>query len=246
MKLHRLTADGIAQFASYLTQLKAEPTLPPPAHLLTEAGASEPIGADVEVEDKAFATRFDAAAYLDIKLTASGLPSPERDAGLWAWLALFYFDQLCPTGKAGARKVGEQARYIPQINVPRRFYRHMLAGPLVMYRAHADDPKRLLALLSNPMDVATSETYRLFIENTSLIACKAVVEVATWLYYDRARCKLKRGAGSKDAGGCRRLIEYLQQIDCTFDLPILTKERLAGMLPKEFSRFVPQQMELVN
>lgn len=119
----------------------------------------------------------------------------------------------------------------------------MLLGPVVMYRAHADNPKRLLALLSNPMDVATSETYRLFIENPSLITCKAVIDVATLLYYDDERGKLKRGAGSKDAGGCRRLIDYLQQIDCTFDLPTLTKDRLAEMLPREFSRFVPRQFE---
>lgn len=244
MKLRRLTTEGIRQFGAYLTNLKVEPTLDPPKHLLTEEGSSEPVTADVDVEEITFATRFDAAAYLDAKFTLSALASPERDAGLWAWLALFYFDRRCPRGKGGARKVGEHARYIPQIEVSRRYYRHMLAGPLMMYRAHIENPERLLALLSNPMDVATSETYRLFIENPSLIACNAVVDVATWLYYDRERRKIKRGAGSKDAGGCRRLIEYLQQIDCTFDLPILTKDRLKGMLPREFERFFPQQMTL--
>jgi hypothetical protein len=120
----------------------------------------------------------------------------------------------------------------------------MLIGPVMMYRANIDKPNRLLALLSNPMGVATSETYRLFIENPTLIACRAVVDVATWLYDDTARGKLKRGTGSKDVGGCRRLIEYLQQIDCTYDLPVITKQRLSAMLPDEFHRFFPKQLEL--
>jgi hypothetical protein len=36
----------------------------------------------------------------------------------------------------------------------------------------------------------------------------------------------------------------LQQIDCTYDLPVLTTDRLADMLPGEFRRFIPQQLEL--
>lgn len=244
MKLRRLTQEGMASFAAYLSTLKEEPTVEPPGYLLTDPAASEPITADIEVEAVSFPTRFDAAAYLNSKLAT--LDNVERDAGLWAWLTLFYFDQVCPKGKAGARKVGESARYIPQIEASRRFYRHMLGGPYVLYRAHVDNPGRLLALLSNPMDVATSETYRLFIENPSLIACRAVIDTATWLYYDSTRGKIKRGSGRKDTGGCRRLIEYLQQIDCTFDLPVLTKDRLISMLPTEFKQFMPQQLSLMS
>src|SRR5688572_5189229 len=200
MKLRRFTDNGIEQFKAYLTNLAEEPTLQPPRHLLTEPGASETLEAEIDVEDKVFTTRLDAAQYLDRVLSPEALPHVERDAGVWSWLTLLYFDQICPPGKGGAREPGEHARYVPQIDVSRRYYRHMLLGPLMMLRAHADKPERLLALLSNPMDVATSETYRLFIENPTLIACKAVVDTATWLYYDRQRGRLKRGVGTKEAG----------------------------------------------
>jgi hypothetical protein len=245
MKLRRLTPNGIAQFTAYLTNLKTDPSLAPPKHLLSEDGASEPVGAEVELEERSFATRLNVAKYLDEMLSPAKLPQIERDVGLWTWLTLFYFDQLCPPGRSG-RKVFEHARYVPQVDMSRRYYRHMLLGPWMMFIAHRDRPERLLALLSNPLDVATSETYRLFIENPSLIACTAVVETATWLYFDYERSRLKRGAGSKDAGGCRRLIEFLQQIDCTFDLPILTQAGLSKLLPDEFKRFVPRQTALIN
>lgn len=237
MKLRRLTAPGIDAFAAYLTQLAAVPTLDPPTRLLAEVGSSEEIKGDTDLEERTFSTRFEAASYLSGKLAEAEIENWERDAGLWAWMTLFYFDQVCPRDHTGARSVKEQARYIPQIDVSRRYYRHMLLGPVSMYRAHTDHPERLLALLSSPMHVATAETYRLFIENPSLIACKAIVEVATELYYDPQQSKVRRGAGSKDAGGCRRLIDFLQQIDCTFDLPELTKDRLTQMLPAEFRRF---------
>lgn len=240
MNLRRLNPDGIVRFTDYLLALKTDQKLSIPTDLLTDTAASEEIPPGIEIKETTFGTRLDAAAYIDKLLSATDLPNPERDTGIWAWLALYYFDQLCPPASDGARKVGEIARYIPQIDVSRRYYRHMLLGPVVMFRAHADNPKRLLALLSNPMNVATSETYRLFIENPSLIACNAVVETATLLYYDHKRMKLKRGAGSKDAGGCRRLIDYLQQIDCTYDLPSLTMARLGAMLPDEFQRFFPK------
>ena len=246
MKLRRLTPDGIAQFLAYLTNLKAEPTLAPPMHLLTDEGASEPVQGSIEIENRDFATRLQAAKYLDQVLTPAKLPQVEWDGGLWAWLGLLYFDQLCPPGKGGERVPGEHARYVPQIDVSRRYYRHMLLGPLVMLRAHSDNPDRLLALLSNPVDVATAETYRLFIENPALISCPAVVDTATWLYFDYQRERVKRGAGSKDAGGCRRLIQFLQQLDCTFDLPVLTKDRLCGLLPEEFKPFFPKQLQLIN
>jgi hypothetical protein len=239
MKLRRLTPSGVHEFAAYLTQLAIIPTLDPPTRLLVDTSSSEAVDGDQDLEERSFSSRFEAASYLDTKIAEAGIQNWERDAGLWSWMALFYFDQVCPKDHSGARAVKEQARYIPQIDVSRRYYRHMLLGPVSMYRAHADHPDRLLALLSNPMHVATAETYRLFIENPSLIACKAIVEVATALYYDPKQGNVRRGAGSKDAGGCRRLIDFLQQIDCTFDLPELTKDRLTQMLPAEFRRFIP-------
>lgn len=247
MEIRRLTPDGIAQFLAYLANLRREPALAPPTHLLTEKGMSETTGSESEIDsDRRFTNRMEAATYIDEVLARARLLEIERDVGIWTWLSLLYFDQICPTDKLGRRKVGEEARYFPQIEVSRRYYRHMLLGPVMMYRAHKETPNRLLALLSDPLHVATSETYRLFIENSSFIACDGVVEMATWLYYDFGRGKLKRGVGSKKDGGCRRLIDFLQQLDCTFDLPLLTFERLKSMLPKEFRRFVPHQLQLIR
>jgi hypothetical protein len=237
MILRRMTNAGMDAFRAWLTQVKSEPSLAAPHWLLTDLPYSEELPVQIEIEPREFSNRLEAAQYLDAKLSNSGLTGIDRDPGLWAWLTLLYIDQVCPM-KKGKRTIGDITRYIPVLGGARRYYRHLLFGPWMMLRAHADNPSRLLGLLSSPMDVATSETFRLFIENPSLISSNAAVAATTRLYFDQETQKLKRGAGSKDNGGCRRLIEFLQQIDLTYDLAGMQAEDLLKLLPNEFRRFV--------
>lgn len=239
MKLRRLTSAGVDDFSAWVGRLNETPTLGPPLRLLADNATSELIQPDIDIEQQAFTNRFDAARYLAEKLTVPGVVNLERDVGLWAWLTLFYFDQLCPQRADGTRKVRALSNYIPEVGMSRRYYRHLLMGPTLMYSAHIRDPECLRALLYGPLHVGTAETYRLFVENSSLVASTAAVGVATTLYFDSRNNKLKRGAGSKERGGCRRLIAFLQQVDCTFDLGAVSRLTLLGMLPREFSKYLP-------
>lgn len=235
--LRRLTQPGIEAFRAWLADLKQQPRLAPPLSLLNDPATSEPIRPDTPIEGRTFATRFDAASYLVDRLDAASIVNPESDAGLWAWLSLFYIDQLCPKKADASRNVRAIASYIPEIGITRRYYRHLLMGPTMLYLAHRTQPERLRALLCSPVHVSTAETYRLFIEHPALIASPASLEVATRLYFDPRTGKLKRGSGSKDGAGCRQFVRFLQQIDCTFDLGAITALDLFLMLPRVFSRF---------
>jgi hypothetical protein len=237
MKLRRLTDTGIEAFSNYLAMLRAEPTLAPPVQLLDSPGVSEPLKTDAAVEPRPFATRLDAAEYLHGLLAGSGLIGLDRDRGLWTWLTLYYFDQLCPADGHGKRKAGEDARYIPNMSDTRRYYRHLQYGPFAMYRMHHNKPELLPVFLMNPLTVGTSETFRSFIENNEFLSANSAVSVANKLYYDTMKKKLRRGAGSKTAGGCRRLIDFLHQITLTYDLQRLNDEQLFAMLPAEFNTF---------
>ena len=145
MKLRRLTQEGIALFTAYLGLLKTEPTTPSPTHLLEEEGASEAIPEEIQVDSTPFATRFDAAKYLCDRL--ANILDVERDTGLWAWLTLYYLDQLLPARK-GKDWPGEMARLVPEVNAAFRYYRHLLLGPFVIYKAHISDPDRAFGILA--------------------------------------------------------------------------------------------------
>lgn len=236
MKLRRLTTSGISKFSLYLDQLETEPKRLVPEQLITSIEDSELVHDGPELEKRRFGSRLAAAKYLDEQFTKSGLNEVERDAGLWSWLALYYFDELCPADSGGSRSVGERARYIAEPAYFRRYYRHLLLGPFKIYSAHRDDPARAMALLCQPLHIIDDIIAQLA-AYYELVSNKSVVEVATTLYIDLGTGKRKKGAGGKGAGSPRRLADILNQFDVTWDLYGMNVSELLGVLPKEFDRF---------
>lgn len=236
MKLHRLTDAGIEAFSSYLALLKQQPATPPPLHLLEDKQMAEPLNTAAVVEPKEFPTRLAAAEYLHGLLAASGLKNIDTDRGLWTWLTLYYFDQLCPAKADGERKVLDAARYVPQLSNYQRFYRHLLVGPYFIYNAHADMPARATVVLISPLTVP-GEVVEQIASRQELITNKSILGTLTRLYYDENQQKLKKGAGGKANGAARRFADVLGQFDLTFDLYAINENCLFSLLPKEFHRF---------
>lgn len=156
--------------------------------------------------------------------------------GEWSWLALQFFDLLCPASN-GKRKVREDARYLLLPEDFRKAYRHLLAGPFLLFMAHRDHPEEIRGLLATRPD-APGEVYEQLASRKFLITSRAVVSVATRLYLDPSTGRLKRGAGGDRAGTPRRLGDVLQQFDKTYDLQAMTPETLIELLPGEFDRFL--------
>lgn len=237
MKLRRFTDIGLIKFAQYLDALLVEPALAFPSELLEDAIYAAVIGPGIEIKAHQFANRMELARYLDEVLTSVTDSDVLRDTGLWGWLTLFYFDQVCPLDGEGKRKPGVQrATWIPQTDESRRFYRHALLGPYLAYRAHRDKPERAHVLLADPLHITTSEAFRLFIE-TPFVNMQAPVELATKFYFNAESQKLRRGTGTKGPGGMRRLLAVLQQLDLTFDMHCLSTNRLQELLPDEFDKW---------
>jgi len=238
MKVRRFNTIGLKEFDDYLDKLGKDGSLPPPELLLENPEYSTVLDVDIELELRKFKTRFELAEYLFLIFSSANISRIEQDAGLWAWCTLFYFDILCPVNENGARKPREKARYIPQPNNYKKYYRHLLMGSYLIYRAHKDKPLRAMALLCKPPYVH-SEIQEQFAAYIQLISNKAVVELVTKLYYDPKTGSVKRGASSKDnkLGTARRLVDILNQFDLTWDLYATTPETLLNILPKEFGKF---------
>ena len=237
MRVRRLSARGIEQFIAFLDSLNTPTPQGVPAWLLANDEMSGSLEIDIDVSTLPFANRFELAKYLDSKLTDSGLKSVERDVALWAWLTLFYFDQVCPPDDAGRRKADEQARYIPAVDDYRKYYRHLLAGPYTVYRAHRDDPWRAFAVLAGPVDTL-GEIAEQLTSRQEIVTNKAAMELATNLYVDSATQKVKRGAAGSGPGSARRFADILNQFDLTWDLYAMKMLAIRQMMPAEFKRFM--------
>lgn len=238
MNARRLTDAGIERMGAFLDSLTTDDPDGWPPFGLADPELTHLVEPEVEVENRIFVTRWDAGAYLYSVLDNAGLDDVATDAGLWSWLALFFFDSLCPRGPRGRRKPGARARWIPEVANHKRYYRHLLAGPYMIYRAHADEPKRALALLCGPID-RPGDIVEQLAARQELVTNPGLIGAATLLYVDRDTRKPKRGAGGKGPGSPRRLADIYQQFDLTWDLYSLEPEELIGMLPPEFDRFRP-------
>jgi hypothetical protein len=196
------------------------------------------VGTPTEIHTKQFGSRYAVAEYLDNVLAKTGVADLERDVGVWAWLTLFYFDEACPSNKAGDRELRERAAYVPEPQNFQRYYRHLLLGPFLIFRAHRDAPKRAMALLCKPIPIIDDIVGQLAARQ-EFVTNPSVVELATWLYFDAASGTTKKGAGGKGGGSPRRLADILWQFDVTWDLYATSLKEFWNILPKEFDRFRP-------
>lgn len=236
MKLRKLNDLGMLEFNNYLDKLEMDGALPVPTNLLSDADYSESLDKDIELESRNFETRFEVAEYFYSLFSESDLYNLERDIQLWAWCSLFFFDILCPINDAGFRKPRERAAYIPEPENFQRYYRHLLLGPFLIYRAHKDNPSRAMALLCKSPHVI-SDIEAQIAASIELVTNQSVVELTTKLYYNPDSRAAKRGAGGKGPGSPRRLVAILNQFDLTWDLYATPVETLWNMLPREFAKF---------
>ncbi|MEW6286709.1 MAG: hypothetical protein AB1509_10820 [Chloroflexota bacterium] len=237
MKLGRLTKLGVERFGLFLDELKSNPSATFPKELLSSPAYFETIDDEIEIMPYKFKSRWDVANYLYSLISNSSLFDVERDIPFWVGLTAFYFDVLCPPDNEGNRKVKEWSRYIPEPANYKRYYRHLLLGPYLIYRAHSDRPERAMALLCSAPHIL-SEVYEQFAAYQELVTNPAIIELVTRLYYDPKTQMLKRGASDKGPGSPRRLVTVLQQFDLTWDLYAATADEILKLLPIEFEKFL--------
>lgn len=226
-----LTDSGIDSFRSYLGRLRKGELAPPPLELLEAPEATREIAVEVELERRRFAHRLEFAKYLAGKFEALAPEDADADAGLWSWLSLYFFDQVCPAAPDGTRRPGADYRHVLDFEVFSR-YRHLVYGPYSVYRRH-----KVLAfpLLSGPLHLQNS-IYQEIAGRQDLVAHEGVLQAVMLLYFDPPKLAPKRGAQASGAtpGTIRRFVRVLQQLDMTYDIYGLSGRDIVDLLPPEF------------
>lgn len=238
--LRRLTAAGIVEFEHFLDELRRDGTIAVPVELLTDSRTSEATVEGVELCRNGFATKREAARYLSEALTCYDDSTLFRDAGLWTWLSIYYFDDVCP-GVEGHRKPRANAHYILDPLNHKRRYRHLLATPVQILRAIPEHNRLFLnAPLPIHGDIVEQTMSRLY-----LIRIPAACEAIELLYYDEAADRPKRGITNKvpRRGDLRnRFPRRLEQLGMTYDIGSMSGEELIMLLGPEFRAWRPQDL----
>jgi hypothetical protein len=235
-RLRRLSGRGIETFREYLQKIREGEEFQASPAILHVDDFSSPVDPSIDIRMTEFKSKFEAASYLARALEPLHGPALHADAGLWSWLALFYFEQLSPKDGEGRRRPREDYHYIPWMGDGWQSDRHLLAGPFKIFMTHGD---RARLLLYPPVHQHGQFVYDLGFRR-ELITNRGLIEAIDILYWDAKRGRPKRGATTASRGGnLRRLIAVLQQLDFNYDLYGMTAAEILELLPNEFDGWKP-------
>ena len=231
--LRCLNRSGIEEFRHYLYANYGVTKAPAPDHLLDDARFSAPSAfTDIDVEHREFDTRFDFARYIDQCTRTSGLESLLDEPGLWEWLTVFYFDQVCPVGRKGSRGVFKVERYIPDSNRGWH-YRHLLKGAYTFLRDHIGASDAVRLALASPLH-KHSGVYEHLVSRPRLRTSPGVQMAAHSLFYDLEQAKMKTRATSS----IQEFGLLLRNLPPEYDLNAMSERTVLALLPPRFLEWI--------
>jgi len=232
MELRRLSDSGIVRFQAYIDGLRSGHATPPPVEILNSEELTDSVTPRVRVGDQPFASRYELGVYLVDALAALDQQRISRDIGMWSWLALFYFEQLCPRQSDGQRSLRENYTYILSQDF-RHYPRHAIRTTYYFVQQYGSQAR---FMFSKPLH-ERGEIAEQLVARQELAGCPAVFEAASRLYDDPDRRTFKSGAAGVGKGSIRRFVRVLQQFQMTYDLFSMSASDLLRLLPSEFDRF---------
>jgi hypothetical protein len=243
--LRTLNDEGVGRFADFLNRLRTGGNSPLPNDLLNNPDTSNELPMAVSVERKPggllFSNRFAFGSYLCERLAALDSRSISRNSGLWTWLALYYFDQLCLPDKNGVRRpLANEAYVLAKEFKFDSYYRHLVRTAWLAVLEHGNKSKVLLLPPGQPKGSPLGQRGEIIEQlaaRQSMFGSQTIVSAAYKLYFDEETERPRRGSGGAGAGSPRRLALITQQLDLTFDLRACDVDRFIKLLPKEFNRW---------
>jgi hypothetical protein len=237
--LRRLTEAGCQDYRAWLVQGACGA---PPHHLLTDPGKSEQVCPPTHVPDADVPTRYELGRRLVSSLSGLDTAEIRLDAGVWDWLALLWFDRLCPPAKDGSRTLREIVRYSLDLNYKKR-YRHLVRESWNLVSRHGENARFMLSC-DLPIH---GDALEQICSRQDLIHSKAMIGVASMLWWDEAAAKPRPGYATSERSGKRRsparggnvgrLHQISRQLRLTYDLDSMDPGRILDLLPREFDRW---------
>ena len=240
--LRCLTESGIREFAANLQAMRKSALLTPSAgpstDLLHDTRFNQPFPlGNVEVEHQHFANRRQFAQYIDSRFQAAGITHDVDIPGMWEWLTLFYFNEVCKARPDSSYDVkNDFGRYIVRPSGGVRNHRHLLRDPYLVFCAYRGSPHSesdvvLNQPLHEPGDVVESICARERIRTSP-----AAMRVARMLFYDASNDQ--SNPITRNEGGLRHYCKFVQNLPSEFDLTELSEQTLLAMLPDQFDPLI--------
>lgn len=236
------TKAGIEQVEELLKTIRTDKTLHKDdvEALLEDPMYAKELSDDYKIDrSRVFATKLELCDYFIPLFGKDFLEQNRKNAGLWTWLALAYYQQFVKT-KKDVITIASTARWIFDHENYRLSVRHFVAGPVYLNYDFYDTSVEVKDMLfsSPPKEFGgfvDAITYKM--EGTRL---PVLMQVAAWLYHDpSSQKKMKKGTISQDKPGTvREFLRVSSQFAETRDFyGVEDAHELWSILPKQFSGF---------
>ncbi|MYM63838.1 hypothetical protein [Pseudomaricurvus sp. HS19] len=233
MKVRKLNDYGVSEFSGFIEKSRSGVSQNIPSYLLEDERSSDPLDVTLNLESIKFNSRYDMGVYLNNVLSGVEVRRFVSDPGFWSWLALFWFDQLCPVGKGNIRSPSKEYNYILSKNYNHR-PRHALYMTWQLVDRYGEDAKFLLCKDPSTRGELTEQ----MMARQEFLTSEGVIRLASFLYFDNSTGMFKKGSAARKSPGCvSRYVNWLQQLQITYDLFSISKDDLEKLLPSEFDRF---------
>jgi hypothetical protein len=231
MQLRRFNKEGIEKFRNELKRCRDDLMQRPNISLLDNPSITE-IVADVDLRQQIFKTKGEAGIFLRDLFRQIDL-KPEtllKDAGLWTWLSLFYFDSVCPKGT----KILGDYWFIFDAEGSWRWnclIHHLFVSWRVM--EYAGQYHRLFS--NNPVAQGNVFTGQVM-KRLSLLRIPCIFEVLEKVYLNPKTGKLFKKISSDEYRGniSNRFPRVIEQLSLTYDLQSVSADTLVELLGDEF------------
>lgn len=233
MIARKLNNNGLREFEQFIEKLRQGLKPNTPSYLLERADSSVAIPLEISLNCDTFTSRYELGESLVGSIDGQDIQPVMGDIGFWSWLALYWFDQLCPLKNDGSRKPSMVYNYVLSNNYNHR-PRHAIYTTWQLVNQYGKDSRFLLC---KELPVR-GELIEQMMGRQYLLSCKGIIETAAKLYWDETALSFKKGSAARKSAGCvARFVSWLQQLELTYDLYSLRSEDLMELMPVEFNRF---------
>lgn len=247
--IRALNEAGLQDFMRFIEQTRAsekagEPGMPAPIHLLTSDDKTSLISIDVKLDStKKFGDRYELAKYLHSVLGPDFRDELYDLSGLWAWIALFYFDQL----RAAEGNTQRSEHFIPDEWAKRTpgqdlGYRHSVRTPLLLLRRYGEQFARFF--LTGRPTYQMGDIVEQFVSRPKALRSDRVRATMLKLYQSKTG-GFKKGAATRPAksrkshagrGGIRRFAGvYVPRVKLGFDIDEMDADEIIATCGSEIS-----------
>lgn len=230
-----LNEEGVRHFQEFLAAARSGSTELAPTEILTDGRYSEQFPTEIVLTNQEFPDAFALGEYLTTAFSVCGARDISRNHALWSWLALFFFETICPASNEGRRKVLEDAVYVlGPTYIFNRYYRHAVRTPWQAVRVHGSIAKILLLTSGRGTRTEFAEQLGAYAD---IFGCTNVITAAYRLWFDEETQRPKKGSSGKGPGSPRRLATVVRQLQLTYDLSDCPLPDFLNLLPTEFDKW---------